>query len=83
MTDAEISIPLAELVDLDEEIARIEKEIENYTFEVQRAEKKLANKKFVDNAPEQVVNAEKEKQADNQSKLDAAKQRLEEIKSQK
>ncbi|UQS85172.1 valine--tRNA ligase [Apilactobacillus apisilvae] len=83
ITDAEISIPLAELVDLDEEITRIQKDIDNYTFEVQRAEKKLANKRFVDNAPEQVVNAEKEKQTDNESKLEAAKQRLEDIKSQK
>ncbi|WP_220750899.1 valine--tRNA ligase [Apilactobacillus xinyiensis] len=82
ITDAEINIPLAELVDLNEEIAKIQKDIENYTFEVQRAEKKLSNEKFVNNAPEQVVNAEKEKQLDNQSKLNAAKQRLADIKAQ-
>lgn len=83
ITDAEISIPLAELVDLDEEIKRIQKDIDNYTFEVQRAEKKLANKRFVDNAPTQVVDAEKGKKSDNESKLEAAKQRLEDIKNQK
>ncbi|MCL0329946.1 valine--tRNA ligase [Apilactobacillus xinyiensis] len=82
ITDAEINIPLAELVDLNEEIAKIQKDIDNYTFEVQRAEKKLSNEKFVNNAPEQVVNAEKEKQLDNQSKLNAAKQRLADIKAQ-
>ncbi|TPR12670.1 valine--tRNA ligase [Apilactobacillus timberlakei] len=83
ITDAEISIPLAELVDLDEEIKRIQKDIDNYTFEVQRAEKKLANKRFVDNAPTQVVDAEEGKKSDNESKLEAAKQRLEDIKNQK
>ncbi|KRM68688.1 valyl-trna synthetase [Apilactobacillus ozensis DSM 23829 = JCM 17196] len=82
ITDAEINIPLAELVDLNDEITKIQKDIDNYTFEVERAEKKLSNKKFVNNAPEQVVNAEKEKQLDNQSKLNAAKQRLADIKSQ-
>lgn len=82
ITDAEVSVPLAELVDLNDEAARLEKEVAKFTAEVQRAEKKLGNERFVANAPEAVVAGEREKQADNQKKLEATQQRLAEIKRQ-
>ena len=66
---AEAYIPLASLVDLDEERARIEKEIERVKGEVTRAEGKLSNEKFVAKAPEAVVNEERRK-------LEAAKEML-------
>ncbi|MCF6515788.1 valine--tRNA ligase [Lactobacillus sp. S2-2] len=81
ISDAEISIPLAELVDLNEEISRIEKDIKNFEAEVKRANGKLANEKFVNNAPEKLVEEEKQKRIDNQTKLDTAKRRLEEVKN--
>ena len=58
---AEAYIPLASLVDLDEERARIEKEIERVKGEVARAQGKLSNEKFVQKAPEAVVNEERRK----------------------
>ncbi|WP_283678599.1 valine--tRNA ligase [Lentilactobacillus sp. Marseille-Q4993] len=82
ITDATIYVPLAELVDLNEEKSRIEKEVSKFESEVTRSEKKLSNKKFVDNAPDDVVAKEKEKQADYETKLAAAKERLSEIESQ-
>ncbi|MHA8110891.1 valine--tRNA ligase [Lactobacillaceae bacterium Melli_B4] len=82
MTDAEVSIPLAELVDLKEEIKRLDKEIEQFNAEVQRAEKKLSNERFVENAPDDVVDAEREKLTDNKAKLEATKQRQAELKAQ-
>ena len=42
-------------------------------------EKKLGNKRFVDNAPEQVVAVEKKKQADAQTKIDLLKKQLAEL----
>ena len=66
---AEAYIPLASLVDLDEERARIDKEIERVKGEIARAEGKLANEKFVAKAPEAVVNEERRK-------LEAAKEML-------
>ncbi len=66
---AEAYIPLTSLVDLDEERARIEKEIERVKGEVARAEGKLSNEKFVSKAPEAVVNEERRK-------LEAAKEML-------
>ena len=49
---AEAFIPLASLVDLDEERARLEKEIERMRGEVARADAKLSNEKFISRAPE-------------------------------
>ena len=39
----------------------------------------LANKNFVDRAPENVVQAERDKQADTQAKLDSVNKRLAEL----
>lgn len=79
ITDATIYVPLAELVDLNEEKARVQKDVDKFESEVARSDKKLANQKFVANAPDTVVNEERTKQADYQSKLDAAKDRLQQI----
>ena len=81
ITNAEVFIPMAELVDLAEERQRMEKEIAKLQKEVDRSAKKLANKKFVANAPEKVVNAEKQKAVEWQDKLAAAKDRLASLKN--
>ena len=67
---AEAFIPLASLVDLDEERARVDKEIERMRGEVARADAKLANEKFVSRAPEAVVNEERRKRAVAAEKLE-------------
>ena len=73
-------MPLKELIDYEKEIVTLEKKIENYESEIERLNKKLANKGFVDKAPEAVVNKEKEKLSDYESLLQSAKDSLEEIK---
>lgn len=82
ITDGEIYIPLAELVNLEDEIARLEKEEAKYEQEVNRVVKKLQNERFVSNAPEEVVAAERAKQTDYEGKLEATKRRLADIKSE-
>ena len=81
VTGAEVYIPMAELVDLKEEQARMEKEIAKLEKEVQRSEKKLGNEKFVNNAPEAVVAEERTKAAEWKQKLEAAQTRLESLKN--
>ena len=54
---------LAELVDIQAELDRINKEIEKAKNGLRIVEGKLSNEKFVSKAPEAVVNAEKEKAA--------------------
>ncbi len=57
---AKLYIPLAELVDLDAERARLQKEIEKAEKYLAGIEKKLANEKFVAKAPEAVVQRERD-----------------------
>lgn len=77
---AQIFVPLAELVDLSEEIAKMDKEIDHLQEEVKHCKAKLANKGFVAHAPEAVIEKEKAKQADYESQLAGAVQRLKELK---
>ncbi|VDG20451.1 valyl-tRNA synthetase [Lactobacillus plantarum JDM1] [Lactiplantibacillus mudanjiangensis] len=83
ISDAEIYIPLDELVDLDEEIKKLEKEEQKFKAEVVRATNKLKNKDFVSNAPENIVTSEKEKLKLNQDKVIAVNERLTKLKEAK
>src|SRR5690606_28971834 len=57
--EATICIPLGNLIDLEAEAARLAKEAGKIAAEMDRIEKKLANEKFVANAREDVVEAER------------------------
>jgi len=54
-------IPLSELVDISAELERIQKEKEKAQNGLRITEQKLSNEKFVSNAPEAVVDAERQK----------------------
>ncbi len=58
---AQLSIPLGELVDLEKERARVEKELKKQSAELEKLNTKLNNPGFVNKAPEHVVAAEKER----------------------
>ena len=83
ITGAEVYLPLADLIDLDEEIARLQKEVAKLESEVARGTKKLSNEKFVANAPEAIVAKEKEKLAGYQEKLAATTKRIAELQAAK
>jgi len=73
------ALRLEDLVDLEAERARLAKELEKWDAEIARFENKLANEKFVANAPEYVVRGEREKLAEaerQKDKLEAARARL-------
>lgn len=82
ITGAEVYLPLADLIDLNEEILRLQKEAKKLESEVTRGEKKLGNEKFVANAPEAVVAKEKEKLANYKQQLAATESRIEELKAE-
>ncbi len=72
--NARMFMPMAELVDLEKERTRMEKELANAKKQLDGQNAKLANENFVSRAPEKVVNAEREKKA----KLEALIENLEE-----
>ncbi|ALU44187.1 valine--tRNA ligase [Pseudoalteromonas rubra] len=62
--DLEIMIPMAGLIDVEAEMARIAKQLEKAEKGLAQVEKKLANEKFVNNAPAAVLDKEKAKLAE-------------------
>jgi len=72
--DCEIGIQLAEVLDIQAEKERLRKELRRIDNDLQQVEKKLANENFLRNAPLEVVNEQKTKFED----LNSRKQRTEE-----
>jgi valyl-tRNA synthetase len=77
--EATVCLPLGSFIDLKAEAARLQKELAKVTEEIARLHKKLSNEKFVANAPEEVVAAEREKLAEyeeTQQRLSVALERV-------
>ena len=80
ISGAQIFVPLADLVNIADEIKRMTKEEKDLQAEVERSTKKLNNQGFVAHAPEAVVNKEKAKKADYESQLQSVQERIQELK---
>ena len=76
----EYSVPLADKVNVEEEIAKLEKDLDYYTKFLAGVEKKLGNERFVANAPEAVVAMERKKKSDAEEKLATIRASLEALK---
>ena len=81
VTGVELFIPLADLINMEEEIARLNKELDKWTKEVERVQKKLANEKFISKAPEAVVAEERAKEKDYLEKKATVEARIKELQS--
>lgn len=75
-----IFMPFKELVNIDEEITRLEKEYEKAIAEMQRAKSKLENEAFVSKAPVNLVDSEKQKYKKFEDLSHEIKQSLENLK---
>jgi valyl-tRNA synthetase len=80
ITGMEIILPLEGLINIDEEIARLEKEFDKFTKEVERVQKKLSNEGFIKKAPESVIAEERAKENDYREKRTIVEARLKELK---
>jgi valyl-tRNA synthetase len=80
VTGAEVFVPLAGLIDIDQTIARLEAELKKLDAEVARVEKKLANQGFVTKAPKHVVEEERRKGEEYREKREKVLARLNELK---
>ncbi len=79
-SNAEIFIPLGELVDLDKEQARLSKEIAKVEGEIKRSEGMLGNAGFIAKAPAALVEKEKTKLQENKNLVEKLKAQLEDLK---
>ena len=76
LTEAEVVVPLAAMVDRDAELERLNKEIAEVAADAARLEKMLADPQFTGKAPEKVVAKQRENLAQRQDKLARLKQQL-------
>jgi valyl-tRNA synthetase len=80
--NVEYFIPVGSLVNVDEEISKLEVELEYTEGFLKSVSKKLSNERFVQNAPEQVVNNERQKKADAEVKIGVLKAQIEKLRAQ-
>jgi valyl-tRNA synthetase len=80
VTGAEIYLPLAGFIDVEQESARLEKELSLLHDEVRRIENKLANDGFISKAPAHVIQEERMKLADYVDKRNKVDARILELK---
>ena len=77
---AEFAVPLAGSIDVEEEIKKLEADLEYTRGFLASVDKKLSNERFVANAPEAVVANERKKKADAESKIATMEQALQQLK---
>ncbi|MBG9590129.1 valine--tRNA ligase [Cytobacillus firmus] len=82
VTGAEIILPLEGLINIEEEVARLQKEWDKLNKEVERVQKKLSNEGFIKKAPEKVIEEEKAKEQDYSEKRAAVETRIRELKGE-
>ncbi|WP_153721350.1 valine--tRNA ligase [Sporosarcina cascadiensis] len=80
VTGAELYLPLEGLIDIEEEIARLTKELGKWQGEVKRVQGKLSNERFTAKAPAEVVEEERAKEQDYLEKHAAVERRIAELK---
>ena len=78
---AELYLPLADVIDFDSEITRLEKELGQMEQEIKRARGKLANESFVDKAPAEVVQKERAKLEDYRERASSLQVLLKDLQS--
>ena len=76
----EYAVHIGNLINADEEIAKMEAEVKRLEGFLLGVQKKLSNERFVANAPANVVELEKKKQADAESKIAALKENIKSMK---
>lgn len=75
-----LSVPLASIINVQEEIEKLSKQLKHLSGEIKRGEGMLSNPNFVNKAPEAKVHAEKEKLEGYRSQYTIVEKQLEEMK---
>ena len=72
----EYFIPMGDAIDVEEEKAKLTEELKYNEGFLKSVQSKLSNERFVNNAPEQVINIERQKEADALAKIETIKASL-------
>ena len=75
-TEIEVVVPLEGLVDIEKEVARLKKAVEKLEKDEQKLTGKLSNKRFLENAPEDIVAADKALLEDTKAKIQSLRESL-------
>ena len=75
--ELKVLIPLKGLVDVDEELSRLGRQLERERADLAKSEGKLGNRRFVDNAPAAVVEQERERLAAHRANVERLEAQLE------
>jgi valyl-tRNA synthetase len=81
--DLKILIPLKGLVDVEEELARLAKQLDKENLELRKSEGKLGNSRFVENAPPAVVEQERERRVAHQAAVENLHQQIRQLEALK
>lgn len=76
----EYAVPLGGLIDVEAELAKAEAELKHLEGFLNGVKKKLQNERFVNNAPAAVVELERKKQSDAESKIATLKETIASLK---
>ncbi|MGI6643262.1 MAG: valine--tRNA ligase [Bacillota bacterium] len=78
--DIEVYLPLAGLIDLDKEIARLEKALADLQRDLERTQSRLTNDDFLAKAPQEIIAAQQKRYEEGKSKAETLKQRVKMLK---
>jgi valyl-tRNA synthetase len=79
--ELKVMVPLAGLIDIAAEQARINKEVERIRGEIERIDKKLSNESFVAKAPVDVVDKERARAVEFAATLETLSEQMEQLAS--
>jgi len=77
---AEIYLPVSGMIDIGRETKRLKQEVDRIKEFTIHLEEKLKNQRFLERAPQEIIEAEKEKLVENKDKLHTIKQQLKTLK---
>jgi len=72
----ELFIPVSGVIDLDQQVSRLQKDLDKTTKELAKVEKKLNNPKFISSAPDEIVSGVKSDQQDLLNKAESLKKSI-------
>lgn len=77
--EATLVLPIADIIDLDQERARLQKEIQKLEADINKIDQKLGNKKFIENAPEEVVEEQRHRKEEAEGVINKLSQALKQL----